>query len=611
MPPVHEEESLDKPNDWRSLRRLLKYLRPYRSKIFLALFLSMISSLAMVAVPWLVAKTIDWYIVPVSGEAVDWRGVWKMAGLFAGLAGIMFCADYVNWMLVSRVGQEAMRDLRMELFRHLQRLSLTYFDRTPVGRIITRITNDVGTLNELLSSGIVGVIQQLLMLVGILVLLFFVNARLLIGAGIVIPFGILAAWNFRHHVRRAYRETRRRLARLNAFIQENITGMRTVQAYTREMRQLDRFARFNDSYREATIQTIFQYALLFPAVEVCSVIAMALVIWKGGGQVLQGMLTLGELTLFLQALDRFFGPIRDLSERYNLVQASIAASERIFEVLDEQPEIPEPKAPKPLVPLREGIQFQDVWMAYRGEHWVLKGISLDVPKGQTVALVGSTGSGKTTLTSLLCRFYEFQRGDIRFDGVSIRDIATAELRRRIALVLQDVFLFYGDVASNIRLGEEGIGDEAMRRAAERVQADVFIQKLPRGYASHVMERGATLSVGQKQLLAFARALAFDPEILILDEATSHIDTETEQLIQKALGELLRNRTALVVAHRLSTIQQADRIVVIHHGHVAEQGTHQQLLARGGLYRNLYDLQYASSKSGSEPAQAASPRVETD
>ncbi len=592
MTTEHEEEIVEGQQDWSQLKRLAVYLRPYRGRVAVGLVLSVLSSLAMVTIPWIVGKTIDWFIVPVDGSAPDLHGVWWMAGLFFGVGVFIFVTDYFNWILVTRLGQEAMRDLRMDIFRHLQTLSLRFFDRTPVGRLITRLTNDVETLNQLLSSGIISIIQQVFLILGLVVLLMVVNVKLFLVAGVVIPIVVLAAGNFRKRVRKYYRETRRRLALLNAFLQENVTGMRTVQAYTREGRQMERFVNLNHQYRSATIQTVFQYALFFPLVEVCSTAGLALVVWYGGGQVIRGALTIGELTLFFQALERLFWPIKDLSERYNLLQASIAATERIFLLLDEKPDVPEPAEAEPMEPMKQGVGFRDVWLAYNDEQWVLKGVSFDVKKGQTVAIVGPTGSGKTSLINLLCRFYEFQKGDIRVDGRSIRDIAGSDLRRRIGLVLQDVFLFYGDVASNIRLGDAGIDDERVQEAARRVQADPFIRKLPRGYASGVKERGATLSVGQKQLLAFARALAFDPEILILDEATANIDTETEELIQAALAELLRDRTSLVIAHRLSTIQRADLILVLHHGRVVEQGTHHELVGRDGLYRRLYEMQYA-------------------
>ena len=590
----HEDDALEESRDWRHLRRLIKYIRPYRAPLAGALALSIFSSLAMVAGPWLIGKTIDWYIVPVSGGPPDWGGMLRMAAIFVGLGALIFVSEFGDWMLVSRAGQEAMRDLRMDIFSRIQSLSLPYFDRNPVGRLITRLTNDVATLNELLSSGIVDIIKQSITVLGILILLMCVNFKLFLAAGVVLPILFAAAWNFRKQIRGNYRETRRRLARLNAFLQENVTGMRTVQAYTRQSRQFTRFARLNNSYREAMLATIFHYALFFPIVEFCALAAATIAVWKGGGQVLRSSLTLGELALFIQALDRIFLPVRELAERYNLVQAGMAASERIFDLLDQKPEVPAPENPVELKPFAHSIEFRDVWMAYRDEQWVLRGLNLKIEKGQTVAVVGPTGSGKSTLINLLCRFYEFQKGDILIDGHSIRSIAPESWRRQAALVLQDVFLFHGSVLSNIRLGNESITEDQAREAAQRVQADPFIQRMPSLYQSHVMERGATLSVGQKQLLAFARALAFDPRLLILDEATAHIDTDTERLIQEALEELMRGRTSLVIAHRLSTIQRADKIAVLHHGRIAEEGAHQELLARNGLYKRLYELQYAQN-----------------
>lgn len=602
-----DESKAEPKRDIRELRRLLVYLRPYRKRVILALVLSTCSSMLLVAVPTTVAYAIDHYILPKDGSAPYFPGVMLMAGLFMGAILMNFAIEMVNFVLVARVGQEVMRDLRMQIFSHIQELSLSYFDRNPVGRLITRVTNDVETLNELLSSGIINIIQQVLLLVGILIVLMVLNWKLFLATAVVFPFVYIAAWNFRTQTRKHFRETRRRLAKMNAYIQENVTGMRTVQAFTKEARQQDRFRGLNQDYRDANIKTVFQYSMFFPVVEAAATTALAIVIWRGGSQVLQHTMTIGGLAFFIQSLERFFMPVKDLSERYNLVQASLAASERIFELLDEKPAITEPAgAPRTLTPMAQRIEFKDVWLAYKDEQWVLKGVSFTIEKGQSVALVGPTGSGKTSIISLLCRFYDFQRGDILIDGVSVRELPLKLWRRQIALVLQDVFLFYGDVATNIRLGETNITDEQVRQAAERVQAAPFIDRLPRGYQSGVKERGATLSVGQKQLLAFARALAFDPQLLILDEATANIDTETESLIQSALDELLKGRTSLVIAHRLSTVQRANKIVVLHHGKVAEEGTLAELLARDGLYRRLHDLQFAGERDGKphRPSTAA-------
>lgn len=573
--------------DWSQLRRLARYLNPYRSRVLVAVIASIIVSILML-MPAIVVK----YLIDEKVMAGNLSGFWWLVG---GL-GVVVLATLVieawSTLEIARIGQLAMRDLRVSLLEHLQRQSLGFYDRRPVGWLVTRMTSDVNTLNDLFSQGIVGIFQQIFMLVGIVVVLFWFNWYLALWAMILIPLVLVISGWFRDRLRVSYRLTRSRLSRLNTHVQENVSGMRTVQANTRQERQYELFEDLNASYRDAVNKTTFAFATFFPAIELLAALGLAIVLWQGGRQYLQGYVTLGDLFLFISLLERFFAPIRDLSEKYNLIQSAIAAGERLFAILDQQPELNDPATPTvpPAGALHGRIEFQDVWFAYKEPNWVLKGVSFTVEPGQTFALVGPTGSGKTTIMSLLCRFYDVQKGRILIDGVDVREMPQFELRRRIAIVLQDVFLFRGTVADNIRLGNASIDDDRVRAVADAVHAAPFIERLPQGYQSGVMERGATLSVGQKQLLSFARALAFDPEILILDEATSNIDSETEQLIQDALKRLCADRTALVVAHRLSTVQQAHRILVLRGGEVVESGSHRELLERDGLYRRLYELQ---------------------
>ncbi len=581
-----EAEAYETIEDWTQVRRLTRYLAPRRGKVIVAVVLSVILSLLMLA-PSLLTK----YIVDVQIANGDMNGVLMMCvGILLVMVAMFFLEAFTAYE-IAKIGQESMRDLRMDLFRHLEKQSLRFFDKKAVGWLVTRITSDVNVLNELFAQGVVGIFQQVFLLGGIIAVLFIVNWKLALWAMIIIPMVFALSWAFRNAIRVSYRLTRLRLSRLNTHVQENITGMRTVQANTREKTQFTQFETLNDLHREAHFKTVFAYSMYFPLIELIAAIGVALVIWRGGHQYLDGHVTIGDLILFVSLLERFFMPIKDLSEKYNLVQSAIAASERIFKLLDTEPDIQNPPEPKPSPTFDHSIEFRDVWFAYQDEDWVLKGVSFRVERGQTVAIVGPTGSGKSTLMSLLCRFYDIQRGSILIDGVDIREMTQEDLRAKIAIVLQDVFLFKGSVSENIRLGENAISHEKIVEVAEAVNAAPFIERLPRGYETGVMERGATLSVGQKQLLSFARALAFEPEILILDEATSNIDTETEKLLQAALNRLTIGRTALVIAHRLSTIQQAHKILVLRDGHLAEEGTHRELLERNGLYRRLYDLQY--------------------
>ena len=489
-------------------------------------------------------------------------------------------------------GQRIMFDLRMAIYGHLQRLDVRYYDRNPVGRLMTRVTSDVDVLNDLFTSGVVTIFSDLFTLVGIMVLMLVMDWRLALVAFAVLPLIVLIAQWFRTHVRDSYRVVRGWIARINAFLQENISGMSTVQLFRRERLNFERFDEIDRRHRDANIESIFYYAVFYPAIEAVSALAVALIIWYGGGGVMAGTITLGTLAAFLQYSQRFFRPISDMSEKFNVLQAAMASSERIFKLLDEPVAIASPAQPAARPASAPGhIVFDRVWFAYNEPDWVLKDVSFEVRPGQRLGIVGATGSGKTTIISLLLRFYDVQRGRITVDGVDVRDMDLAALRGLFGLVLQDVHLFSGTIAENIRLGRADIDDARVQRAAQAVHADRFIERLPGRYAALVAERGATLSVGQKQLLSFARALAFDPRVLILDEATSSVDTETEILIRDALAALMAGRTTVAIAHRLSTIQDMDTILVLHKGVVREAGTHQELLAARGIYFKLFELQY--------------------
>jgi ATP-binding cassette, subfamily B, multidrug efflux pump len=616
---MQDDDVLGKAYDARLMRRLLQYLRPYWRQVLLALVAIVAGGCAALAQPYIIKVAIDRYIAAGAIAGLD-----RLAVVFLAVLIVGFAAEYVQTWTMQLTGQRIMFDLRMAVYGHLQRLDLRYYDRNPVGRLMTRVTSDVDVLNDLFTSGVVTAFGDVFMLVGIMAMMLWMNWQLALVAFAVLPLIVLVTQWFRRNVRESYRVVRGWIARINAFLQENITGMATVQLFRREQLNFARFDEIDRKHRDANIDSIFYYAIFYPAIEAISSLASALIIWYGGGSVLRNTLTLGALVAFLQYSQRFFRPISDMSEKFNVLQSAMASSERIFKLLDEPVAIASPPTPARRPAGANGhIRFENVWFAYNetpksevrstksdegsdfrlqtsdlpgSENWVLKDVSFEVHPGERVGIVGATGSGKSTLINLLLRFYEVQRGRITIDGVDIRDLDLAEVRGLASLVLQDVHLFSGTIADNIRLGNLSIDDERMRQAARAVHAEPFIERLPQGYASAVAERGSTLSVGQKQLLSFARALAFNPRVLILDEATSSVDTETELLIRDALHVLMAGRTTIAIAHRLSTIQDMDKILVLHKGRVREAGTHQELLAQRGIYFKLFELQYQKSEA---------------
>jgi ATP-binding cassette subfamily B protein len=592
----HEEDAIAKTYDLRVARRLLRYLIPYWPLAATALLLTLVTNILISTQPYFTKMAVDDFITP---KNVD--GIWLFSFAFFGVFLLRFIFSYAQEILLNNVGQRVMFDLRTELFTKLQRQEVAYYDQYPVGRTMTRLTGDVDALNELFTSGVIDVLGDLVIIFAIIGIMFWLDWKLALVSLITVPLLFSATNWFRKHARRGFDKVRTRNAKLNAFLQEYISGSQTVQLFNAERKARGRFTEINDDYRNANIETIFYYAIFYPLVDLIGAIGIAFVIFAFGYETLGGFsaagagLSVGILAAFIQYSLQLFQPIRDLSDKFNVLQTAIVASHRIFILLDREVEITTPEHPQKTGKAIGRIEFEDVWFSYKDEDWVLKGVSFTVEPGDSIALVGHTGSGKTTVTNLLMRFYDVQKGRILLDGIDVRAWDLHDLRSNFAVVLQDVFLFSGTIENNIRLGNKDIGRDRVEWAAREVHADEFVQKIDGGYESEVKERGAGLSVGQKQLISFARALAFDPKILILDEATSSIDTETEQLIQQAVNRVMEARTSLVVAHRLSTIQKCDRIIVLHHGELREIGTHNELLGLRGLYWRLYQLQYSDEK----------------
>ena len=581
-----DEEILGKAYDAKLMKRLLTYIKPYKKYVMFAIILNVFVAALGPLRPYLTKVAIDDYIVHS-----NYHGLMIIAALLFGSLILQAIVQYFLTYYTQYLGQKTLYDIRTQIFEHTQKLALKYFDRTPIGRIVTRTTNDVESLSELFSSGIVMVFSDVFIIIWILVFMFAMDISLSLVTLSVLPVLIYGTFLFRKKVRESYRDVRFHLARLNSYMQEHVTGMSVVQIFRKEKDELKKFSNINSDHRAANVKSIFYYAIFFPGVELLSSIAVALIIWYGGGEVVHKTVQIGDLFAFIQFTEMFFRPIRDLSEKYNILQTSMASSERIFKLLDNKTFIQNPENPVKLTQVKGDIQFKDVSFAYDDENYVLKNINFNITPGETVAIVGHTGAGKSTLINLLTRFYDINKGSILVDGIDIRKVDKRELRSHISIVLQDVYLFSGTVESNINMDNAKITKDKIIDAARTVGAEKFIMNLPNTFEEEVKERGATLSVGQKQLISFARALAYDPKILILDEATSSIDTETEILIQSAIEKLLVGRTAIVIAHRLSTIQNADKIIVLHKGEIREIGNHQELLAKRGIYYKLYQLQY--------------------
>ncbi|MCF8240545.1 MAG: ABC transporter ATP-binding protein/permease [Melioribacteraceae bacterium] len=586
MSKMPEEEILGKAYDSKLMKRLLGYVKPYTKYVVIAILLNIVVAALGPLRPYLTKIAIDDSIVNK-----DYDGLALIVALLFGSLLFQSVIQYFLTYFTQLMGQKIIFDLRVKLFAHVERLSLKFFDKTPVGRLVTRVTNDVEALNELFASGIVMVFSDIFIIVWILIFMFSMSWDLSLVTMSVLPFLVYGTFLFRKKVREAYRDVRYHLARLNSYMQEHITGMNIVQVFSKEDDELKKFSGINADHKKANVDSIFYYAIFFPSVEILSSAAFALIIWYGGGQVIQESMTIGVLFAFIQFTEMFFRPIRDLSEKYNIMQTAMASSERIFKLLDNKSIIEEPEVPKRPSEINGEVEFVNVWHEYNQDEPVLKNVSFKINPGETVAIVGATGAGKTSMINILSRFYDIKSGTIKVDGVDIKEMDTAELREKISIVLQDVVLFSGTIRSNINLDNEQITDDVVMKSAHTVGADVFIDKLPAKYSERVQEKGSTLSVGQKQLISFARALAYNPQILILDEATSSVDTETEILIQQAIEKLLVGRTSIVIAHRLSTIQNADKIIVMHKGEIRETGTHQELLAKKGIYFKLYQLQY--------------------
>lgn len=590
---VHEDEILGKAYDSRLMRRILVYLRPYKRNVAIAFVLIFATALAEIAGPYLTKLAIDNAIVPGKPE-----GLPPIIAAYIVTLLIAFVFRYAQNYIMQVIGQNVMFDIRRQIFSHLQHQSLSYFDRNPVGRLISRLTGDVDALNEFIGSGVVTVAGDLAILVAVVVAMFLLNWQLALVSLAVLPLITFASYKFQDLMRATYRRQRVSIARVNAFLQENLSGMLVVQLFNRERRKYDEFDDLNKEYLGANLDALKIFAFFFPVVSFLSVLALAGLLAVGSGGVLGGTVEIGVLFAMFQYTDRAFQPIRDLAEKYNIMQAAMAAAERVFMLVDEEAAIVDKPGAQPLSKVVGDIEFRNVEFAYNPEEPVLRNISFKIPAGTSVAIVGATGAGKTSIISLLSRFYDVQGGQILLDGIDVRDVKQTDLRRHIGVVLQDPVLFSGTISRNIRLLDEEISDDDVRRAAHFVNADTFIERFPDTYEHEVKERGSNLSVGQQQLLTFARAIAFNPSVLlVMDEATSSVDTETEALIQDALYKLMSGRTSIIIAHRLSTIRHVDRIIVLHKGRVVEDGTHEELMRRNGYYYRLYQLQYQEQEAG--------------
>ena len=592
---VHQEdEILGKAYDARLMARILRYLRPYWKLLAISFIFLMLQTGSQLLGPYITKVAIDRYIAQRDVHGLD-----LMALAYLGVVCVGFVVLFIQTYTTEYIGQRAMHDLRMEVFSHLQCQDMAYFDRNAVGRLLTRTVNDVETLNELFSTGVVGLLGDVSIVFGIAGMMLWLDWKLALVCIAAFPVILYISRFYRRRAREVYRESRLILGRLNAGLQENIAGVATVQAFGQEEKMYRRFREVNLSYRDVLLRSIRYNALFFPVIEIFSALSIGLLLWYGGQQILSSAVQAGVIVAFIQYVQRMYQPIRDLAEKYNIMQAAMASSERVFRLLDTKPTIVDPPHPRELAHVRGEITFENVSFAYNEGDWVLRDVNFTISAGESVAIVGATGAGKTSIISLISRFYDVQKGRILLDGVDLRELRQMDVRRHVGVVLQDPFIFAGTIASNIRLNNTTIVDQQVRSAATFVNADKFIERLPQGYDTVVTERGSTLSVGQKQLLAFARAIAFNPEILlVLDEATSSVDTETEHLIQDALAKLMVGRTSIIIAHRLSTIQNVDRIIVLHKGRVVEMGTHRDLLAQRGVYHRLYELQYRAHEAES-------------
>ncbi len=590
---IQADEVQEKSYDSTLMRRILRYLRPYRRTVGFSILLLVFVALFQLAPPFLTKLAIDRFLAPETSldVAARYAGLWEILGLFAAALLLGFVVSYAQIYTMSWVGQKVMFDLRVQLFRQIQRMDISFFDKNPVGRLMTRLTSDVEVLNETFTSGVVAIFLDIFTLAGIVVVLCYLNFKLALITFTVLPFLYLVAHVFRLRVRSSYRKVRVRLAALNSFLQENVTGMNVVQMFNREKSQFDKFNKLNGKLYDAHIMSVLAYAVFFPTIELLSAVAIALILVYGGNGVIEGVMTFGSLVAFIQYAQRFYRPISDLSEKYNILQSAMASSERIFSLLDREPGIKNPENPVPVPDKPAEVEFRNVSFSYNTGEEVLHDLNFRVGAGEKVAIVGYTGAGKTTIISLLSRFYDVSQGQVLVDGTDIRRYDPSALRGYVATVLQDVFLFSGSVADNITLGNPAIDDKTVREVSRYINAGKFIDKLPDGYGQNVGERGSSLSVGERQLLSFARALVYEPRLLVLDEATSSVDTETEHLVQDALKKFMAGRTAIVIAHRLSTIRYVDRIIVLHKGNIVEEGTHNELLRNKGHYSRLYELQF--------------------